>query len=1034
MNLTRSALEKNRVTLVALLVVALAGLFYFSTLPRAEDPGFVVRVAQVLTYFPGASPERVEQLVTDKLEKVIQEIPQIDYIESESKPGVSVIWVNILERHKEMRPIWDDLRRKVTRATGELPDEVVGPFVNDEFGDIFGIIVAISGEDFSYAELKEMADDCRNDLLLNPHIAKVDIQGIQQERIFVEYQNARLAELGLSPFQLKGILEARNIIIPGGEIFTDREQIVLEPTGNFDSVADLKRTVITLPGRDGVVYLEDIVDIRRDYIDPPTSRVHYKGKPALTLALNLREGGDMLALGDDVKRALERFRQAYPVGVDFDIVAFQPEHVKRKVDEFVTNLLQAMVIVLVVMLIFLGLRTGLAVSSLIPMAMIMALLVMGLLGIGIDQMSLAAMIIALGMLVDNAIVMSESVMVLMGEGKSAVEAAIESAQELKIPLLTSSLTTAAAFLPIYLAKSSTGEYTAPLFKVVTITLLSSWLLSLTMTPLFCVYFIRVKKNTEQGSYNNTFYRRYRGFLLFILRNRLLTLVTVLLIFMVAMASFRFVPKMFFPPHNKPIFSAELRLPVGTPLKRMEAVVQQIEDFMQAEMMADPKQDKEGLVSWVSYIGSGAPRYMLPYSPEAPSPEYTYMLINGSSRDHNLAEMIPRLERYCLNNFPDLTPKIRPLILGPPIENPVEVRLSGKDTDRLFDLAQQTKEQLANIPGSRNITDNWGARTKKLVVQINQPRALRAGLTSRDIAVSLQTILSGIQTTEYREEDELIPVTLRSVAADRKDIGKLESHNIYVQQTGQSVPLKQVADINIAWQPGKIIRRDRVRTITVQSNIDSGANAIAIGQQIDGWLKEQSRNWPFGDKYQLGGEIETSGKANKSIAVNLPLTTLLILLLLVGQFNSLRRPLIILLTIPLGMIGVTFGLLVTGSYFGFMTLLGIIALCGIVINNAIVLIDRINIEIDEHGQDPATAILESAQRRLRPILLTTATTMGGLLPLWLSGGPMWEPMAISIIFGLLFATILTLGLVPVLYSLLFRVNFRNFTYRSPDGRI
>ena len=1034
MNLTRAALEKNRVTLVALLVIVLAGLFYFSTLPRAEDPGFVVRVAQVLTYFPGASPERVEQLVTDKLEKVIQEIPQIDYIESESKPGVSVIWVNILERHKEMRPIWDDLRRKVTRATGELPDEVVGPFVNDEFGDIFGIIVAISGEDFSYAELKEIADDCRNELLLNPHIAKVDIKGIQQERIFVEYHNARLAELGLSPFQLKGILEARNIIIPGGEIFTDREQIVLEPTGNFDSVADLKRTVITLPGRNEVVYLEDIVDIHRGYIDPPTSRVHYKGKPSLTLALNLREGGDMLALGDDVKLSLERFRQAYPIGVDFDIVAFQPEHVKRKVDEFVTNLLQAMVIVLVVMLVFLGLRTGLAVSSLIPMAMIMALLVMGLLGIGIDQMSLAAMIIALGMLVDNAIVMSESIMVLMGEGKSAVEAAIDSAQELKIPLLTSSLTTAAAFLPIYLAKSSTGEYTAPLFKVVTITLLSSWVLSLTMTPLFCVYFIRVKKNTGQGNYNTAFYRRYRGMLLFMLRNRLLTLAAIMLVFVVAMASFRFVPKMFFPPHNKPIFSAELRLPVGTPLKRMEAVVQQIENFMQAEMMADPKQDREGLVSWVSYIGSGAPRYMLPYSPEAPSPEYTYMLINGTSRENNLSEMIPRLEAYCLNNFPDLTPKIRPLILGPPIENPVEVRLSGKDTDRLFDLAQQTKDQLAEIPGTHNITDDWGARTKKLVVQINQPRALRAGLTSRDIAVSLQTILSGIQTTEYREEDELIPVTLRSVAADRKDIGKLESHNIYVQQTGQSVPLKQVADINIAWQPGKIIRRDRVRTVTVQSNIDSGANAIAIGQQIDGWLKEQSRSWPFGDKYQLGGEIETSGKANKSIAVNLPLTALLILLLLVGQFNSLRRPLIILLTIPLGMIGVTFGLLVTGSYFGFMTLLGIIALCGIVINNAIVLIDRINIEIDKNEQDPATAILESAQRRLRPILLTTATTMGGLIPLWLSGGPMWEPMAISIIFGLLFATILTLGLVPVLYSLFFRINFRTFSPRSPDGTL
>lgn len=1022
MNLTRTALEKNRVTIVALLVIAAAGLSYFFSLPRAEDPGFVVRVAQVLTYFPGASPERVEQLVTDKLEKVIQEIPEIDFIESESKPGVSVIWVNILERHKEMRPIWDDLRRKVDRAMGELPEEVVGPFVNDEFGDIFGIIVAISGEDFSYAQLKTIADDCRNEFLLNQNIAKVDIQGIQQERIFVEYSNARLAELGLSPLQLKGILEARNIIIPGGEIFTDREQIVLEPTGNFDSVADLGRTVITLPGRKDVVYLEDIVNIRRDYIDPPTSRVHYQGKPALTLALNLREGGDMLALGEEVKLALTRFKQAYPIGVNFDIVAFQPDHVKKKVDEFVVSLLQAMVIVLVVMLVFLGLRTGLAVASLIPMAMIMALVVMGVLGIGIDQMSLAALIISLGMLVDNAIVMSESIMVEMNDGKSAIDAAVDSAKELKIPLLTSSLTTAAAFLPIYLAKSSTGEYTAPLFKVVTITLLCSWLLSLTMTPLFCVYFIRVKPNSGQGNFNSPFYRRYRGFLLSILRHRLLTLVAVGVIFVIAMASFRFVPKMFFPPHNKPIFSAELRLPVGTPLKRMEAVVQQIENFMQAELMADADNKKEGLLNWVSYIGSGAPRYMLPYSPEAPSPEYTYMLINGTSREYNLSEMIPRLEHYCLSQFPDLSPKIRPLVLGPPIENPIEVRLSGKDTDRLFDLAQRTKDQLAQIPGTRNIRDDWGARTKKLVVQVNQPRALRAGLTSSDIAVSLQTVLSGIQTTEYREEDQLIPVTLRSVAADRQDIGKLESHNIYVQRTGQSVPLKQVADIEIAWQPGKIMRRGRVRTVTVQANIEQGANAMAISQQIDGWLKEQSKGWPFGDKYQLGGEIETSGKADKSIAVNLPLTGLFIVLLLVAQFNSCRRPLIILLTIPLGMIGVTFGLLITGSYFGFMTLLGIIALSGIVINNAIVLIDRINIEIEQNGLEPASAIIEAAQRRLRPILLTTATTMGGLVPLWLGGGPMWEPMAIAIIFGLLFATILTLGLVPVLYSLFFRVPF------------
>ncbi len=1029
MNLTRAAIENNRVTLVALLVVVVAGILAFLSLPRDEDPGFVIRTAQVLTYFPGAGPERVEQLVTDKLEKAIQEIPQIDFIESESKPGVSVIWVNILERYKEMRPIWDDLRRKVDRASGDLPAEVIGPIVNDEFGDIFGTIIAISGKDFTYAELKEIADECRNELLLDPNIAKVEIRGIQEERIFVEYSNARLADLGLSPFQLKGILEARNIIIPGGEIFTDREQIVLEPTGNFDSVADLKQTVITLPGKGGVVYLEDIVDIRRHYIDPPKTRVHYRGKPALTLALHLREGGDILAMGQDVRAALERFRQAYPVGVDFDIVAFQPDHVKRKVNEFLTNLMQSMVIVLAVMLIFLGLRTGLVVASLIPMAMIMSLMVMGFFNIGIDQMSLASLIIALGMLVDNAIVMSESIMVQMAEGIPPVTAATASADELKIPLLTSSLTTAAAFLPIFLAKSSTGEYTAPLFKVVTITLLCSWVLSLTMTPLMCIRFIRVKGNPEKGSFDSLFYRTYRNFLLKMLRHPLATVAIISIAFALSLGTFRYLPKLFFPPNEKPIFFAELKLPVGTPLQRTEAVVQRIEDFMLNELMVSPERNREGLKDWVAYIAEGAPRFMLPYSPEAPSPEYAYLLINGTSRRNNLAEMIPRLEAFCLDNFPDLTPKIRPLFLGPPVDNPVEVRLSGRDTNRLFTIADQVKERMEKLPGIRDITDNWGPRTKKLVVRINQPRALRAGLTSRDVAVSLQTVLSGIETTQYREEDEVIPVTLRSVAADRQDFGKLESHNIYVQTTGQSVPLKQVADIEIAWQPAKILRRNRLRTVTVQANIDSDANAIAIGHELDRWLAGQSANWPLGFKYELGGEMETSGEANQSINVNLPVTALLIVLLLVGQFNSLRRPLIILLTIPMGIIGVTFGLLVTGSYFGFMTLLGIIALSGIVVNNAIVLIDRIQIEIEQNNLDPASAVVESAQRRMRPILLTTATTIGGLLPLWLGGGPMWEPMAIAIIFGLAFATVLTLGMVPVLYSLFFRVSFRDYRYRS-----
>ena len=1027
MNITEFAIEKKRITVVALIVILIAGLSTFNTMPRAEDPGFIIRTALVQTIFPGASPERVEQLVTDKLEKVIQEMPEIDFITSESKPGISVIYVNIKESYTKMRPIWDNLRRKVDRAVGQLPSGIRGPFVNDEFGDVFGTVITITGEGYSYAELKEIADDTRNELLLIEEVAKVDIYGVQEERVFVEFHNARLAEMGISPGQLQSILSSRNIIFPGGQIFTDDEQIVLEPSGNFESVEELRRTVIKLPGKNELVYLGHVAEITRGYVDPARTKVTFNGDPSLVLAVSLREGGNIINLGEAVKEKLERFRVAYPIGVDFEILYFQPKFVDKKIDDFVRSLLQAITIVIVIMLAFLGFRTGLVIASLIPMAMVMALMVMGFFDIGLDQMSLAALIIALGMLVDNAIVMSESIVVQMSEGKSAIRAAVDSAAELRIPLLISSLTTAAAFLPIFLAESTTGEYTAPIFKVVTITLICSWILALTMTPLFCVVFLKVKKKEREEGFNTKFYRRYREFLLTLLRRPVLSVIGTLVIFFGVLQLTPFIPAIFFPANDKPVMFAELEFPIGTPLEKTEKMVYQIESFIKAAMMANVDEDgevvKDGIIDWISFIGSGAPRYYLSYGPEPQSPEYAYMILYTTDRWKMETDFIPKLETYCRKTFPDLTTTIAPLFLGPPVDAPVQIRISGKESDKVFEIADNVKAQLASIPGTKNVRDDWGQRTKKLFVRINQPRAQRAGLTSQDIALSLQTILSGIETTDYREGDEVIPVVLRSVEADRKDVGKLESHNIYVQQTGRAVPLKQVADVEVVFQPGKILRRDRLKTVTINANLASGFNAIAIANDLDQWLKEESQSWPIGYKYEHGGEIESSGKANKSIGVKLPIAALVIILLLVGQFDSLRRPAIILLTIPLGLIGVILGLLITQQPLGFVAFLGIIGLSGIVINNAIVLIDRIKIEIEKNGLEPARAIIEAAQRRLRPILLTTATTVGGLIPLWLGGGPLFEAMAVAIIFGLIFATSLTLGFVPVMYSIFFRVKFK-----------
>jgi multidrug efflux pump subunit AcrB len=700
------------------------------------------------------------------------------------------------------------------------------------------------------------------------------------------------------------------------------------------------------------------------------------------------------------------------------------------VNDFAKNLGQAVFIVIVVMLLFLGFRTGLVIASLIPMAMLMAIMVMGFLDIGLDQMSLASLIIALGMLVDNAIVMSESIMVQMSEGKKPIRAAIDSAVELRIPLLTSSLTTAAAFLPIFLAESTVGEYTAPIFKVVTITLLCSWLLALTMTPMLCVMFLKVKQVRGEDSFDTRLYRAYRRFLLALLRRRGLTVLGTILIFFAATRLAPYIPQIFFPANDKPVMSMDLEFPTGTPLAKTEKMVYQIEDYIGTELMAEFDEEgnvlEDGVLSWASFIGSGAPRFFLSYNQEQESPSYSFVLLNVTDRWTMETDLIPALESYCFENFPDLTATIGPLNLGPPVAAPVRVRVSGKDTEQIFELADRVKAHMTEVAGTRDITDDWGQRTKKLFVRINQPRAQRAGLTSQDIAVSLQTVLSGIETTDYREDDEVIPVVLRSVAADRKDIGKLESHNIYVQATGQAVPLKQVADVEVVFQPAKIWRRDRLKTITVDANLLPGHNAIAVAQKVDEWLKVESQTWPVGYKYELGGEIESSGEASASIMAKLPIAFLFIVLLLVGQFNSIRRSLIVLLTIPLGLVGVLIGLVITQKPLGFVAFLGVVALAGIVINNAIVLLDRIKIEI-EQGRDPAGAVVEAAQRRLRPILLTTATTIGGLIPLWLGGGPMFEAMAVAIIFGLLFATVLTLGFVPVLYSLFFRVRFKNFEY-------
>lgn len=1018
MSLTSRAIESNRVTLTAIVLVLLSGILAFQNIPKAQDPGFIIRTVLITTRFPGASPERVEELVTDKIEKKVQEMPEIDNIVSESRTGISLIFVNFKESYRLMRPIFDDLRRKIDTIVGDLPQGARSPEINDEFGDVFGSVYALNGDGFSYSELKTVADELRDVLLKEPDIAKVNIHGAQEEVIFVEYSNSHLSELGLSPQQLATSLASVNILSSGGDIVSGRERIALEPTGNYESLQDLRRTVLQLPSG-ALVYLEDIVKIYRGYKDPPQSMSRMNGNPALVLAISMREGGDILKLGERLSVLMPELIEKYPWGIQLEKVWFQADQVRTNVGNFTMNLLQAVLIVIVVIVLFLGIRTGVVVGALIPSTIIATFFAMQLFDITINRISLAALIISLGLLVDNAIVIVESILVKRERGMGAVQAAIESGEELKMPLLTSSLTTAFAFMPIAMAKSAVGEYTSDIFYVVGLALMISWVLAMTFVPMISIVVLKVKqiRQAEDDAFDGRWYGYYRSLLGSSLRCPYRFMAIIAAFFLLAMFGMKHVRQEFIAPSEDPIFTAKLEMPLGTSIEASQAVMNGIDGFIRDTYL---NVDEPKVLNWLTFIGEGGPRFKLSLNPPNPNPANTFLIAN-TVKESDVEDVMHGIEIFVRENYPDISAQIKRLENGPPVDYPIIVRLSGHDTDTLYRMADQVTGHLYADPAISDVKNSWGLQTKKLMVRVNQEMARRSGVTSADVAYSLKAGLTGIDLTQYREDDELIPVTLRSRPADRQDLSKLDGLTVYSQVTGQHVPLKQVADVELTFEPGVIERRDRERTMSLYVQIDSSVTAAEVAAALKPWLESAQSDWPAGHQFAIGGETEESGDANASIVAELPTAGILILLLLVGQFNSLRRPAIILATIPLGLIGVTFGLLITNSSFGFFTILGLIALSGIIINNAIVLLDRIAIEISDYGRSEADAIVQAAQQRMRPILLTTATTVLGMTPLLWGGTAMFKPMAITIIFGLAFATALTLLVVPVLYSLFFRVS-------------
>ncbi len=1032
MNLTQFSINNNRVVLSILAVVMLMGLIGYETLSRDSMPPYTIRVASVVSSFPGASPERVEELVTDKIEKVAQELPELKKVTSTSRTGLSVVNVELVMQvePQDLQAVWDRLRRKLSGIQG-LPDGVQPQLKDDGIGEVFGIAVGLTSDGYSYADMKEYADDMRDDLIKLPDAAKVEINGDQAERVFVEFDNTKLKSYGLTSNGLKGLISNTNILSSGGQINVEDERIILEPTGNFDDVTDIQEMLIPVGDGGQVVPLKDITNVHKGYINPPTQIVRINGKDALSLHVSLKEGANIIKLGEELDVVLNEWRGKLPVGLEVNRLASIDTYIDVKISDFLGNLLQSIGIVLAVMLFFLGLRTGLVIASLIPIVTITTLFVMGLIDVGLNQITLAALIMALGMMVDNGIVVAESIIVKMENGADVKKAAIDSCSELFTPLLISTLTTSAAFLSFYMAESVMGDIMGPIFVVITIALLSSWIISLSIITLFCVFFLKVKKQ-QDGEVSfldrliNGLKSKYKNLILIALNWKRTVLFGIVGMFVLSILGFGLLAFVFFPDSDRNMITADINLPEGTKIERTQEMVAAIETFMKSELQVS-ENNPDGIVDWSAYIGEGPSAYDLGYNPDEANSNYAHILINTSNFLVN-NEMVKKLDSFSFASFPNADIKVGLLGSGGG-GTPIEIKVSGDDPDKLAEISQSIKTRLFAVSGTKNIKDDWGPKGKKFIIDIDQNKAQLAGVTNQDIATSLQTVLDGFRTGEYRENDKSIPIVMLSDQDKQQSLASLETLNIYAQNSGKSVPLLQVASILPQWQYTRIKRLNLTRTINVSSELSEGGNASAITAEITPWLEEQAASWGQGYSYNLGGDAESTAENMGAVASYLPLSAFIIVMLLIIQFNSFRKMVMVVCTIPLGVIGMVLGLLIFNVPFGFMAFLGVISLAGIVINNAIVLVDKIEIEQNEIKRKPQDAIISACLQRFRPILLATFTTVLGLIPLYLGGGEMWEPMAVTIMVGLLFGTVITLLFIPAFYSVLYKVDYKNYTFND-----
>jgi multidrug efflux pump len=1034
-NLSRWALEHPALTRYLMVVLMVLGMASYFQLGQDEDPPFTFRAMVVRAYWPGATAEQVAEQVTDKIERTLQEVPFADKIRSYSKPGEAQIIFQIKDNSHpgDVPQVWYAVRKKIGDMRGSLPQGVVGPFFNDEFGDVYGVIYALGGQGFTPAEIKVQADRLRQALLRVPDVAKVELFGVQDEKVFVEVSQKKLAQMGLDMGAVVGQLNQQNAVESAGSIQSPADVVQVRVGGQFQSLADLQ--AMPIRGASGVqLRLSDIANVSRGYADPASVKVRHDGQEVIALGVSMAKGGDIIALGKSLRVAVAATQASLPAGMSLTQVQDQPSAVSSSVNEFIKVLIEAVVIVLAVSFLALGLhkrpghnplwrrwtldiRPGLVVGITIPLVLAVTFLAMNYLGIGLHKISLGSLIIALGLLVDDAIIAVEMMVRKMEEGYDKVRAATFTYELTAMPMLTGTLITAAGFLPIGMAKSTTGEYTFAIFAVTVVALLVSWVASVYFVPYLGTLLLKPPAHVAAADqldspkmYDSAFYRQFRAWVTWCVTHRWKTIAITVFLFAMGLVGMGKVQQQFFPDSSRPEILVDLWLPEGSPFKASEAITRRVEQRLAQEA---------GVKSVTAWVGSGTPRFYLPMDQVFPQTNVSQLIVLPT--DLKTREVLrAKLPALLAQEFPEVRGRVKLLPNGPPVPYPVQFRVVGSDPKVLRLKADEIKAQMRLNTNTRGVNDNWNESVKSVRLEVDQAKARALGVTSQSIAQASRTLLLGSTVGQFREGDKLIEIVLRQPLAERDALSDLGQAYVPTA-SGRFVPLLQIATPVMGWEPGVMWREGRQYAITVQSDIAEGLQGATVTAQLLPELKKTEASWQSqglsGYRIEVAGAVEESAKGSASIAAGVPIMLFITFTLLMLQLQSFSRAMLVFLTGPLGMAGVAGALLVLDRPFGFVALLGVIALMGMIQRNSVILIDQI--EQDRAAGMPAwQAIVESAVRRLRPIVLTAAAAVLAMIPL--SRSIFWGPMAVAIMGGLIVATALTLLALPAMYAAWFRI--------------